>query len=153
MNTATSAPRLWIILARAHRALGTLAERSIADTGLCLSDFMVLEALLHKGPLTIGAIQEKVLLATGSMTAAVDRVENKGLVIRTTTKEDRRARVLQLTDEGRRIAELAYTRHAQDLERQMEVLTAEEKQQLGDLLKKLGHHAGQAVAEQEERKS
>ena len=98
----TTAPKLWIILARAHRALSTLAESSIAATGLCLTDFMVLEALLQNGPLTISAIQEKVLLATGSMTAAVDRVENKGLVIRTTTKEDRRARVLQLTPEGRR---------------------------------------------------
>jgi len=72
-------PKLWIVLARAHRALSMLVERSIANTGLCLSDFMVLEALLHKGPLTITAIQDKVLLATGSMTAAVDRVESKGL--------------------------------------------------------------------------
>lgn len=137
----TTAPKLWIILARAHRALSSLAESSIAATGLCLTDFMVLEALLHKGPLTISAIQAKVLLATGSMTAAVDRVENKGLVIRTTTKEDRRARVLQLTPEGRRVAELAYETHARDLERQMEVLSADEKQQLGDLLKKLGRSA------------
>lgn len=145
----TSAPRLWIILARAHRALSTLAESSIAATGLCLTDFMVLEALLHKGPLTIGAIQEKVLLATGSMTAAVDRVENKGLVIRTTTKADRRARVLQLTAEGQKVAKLAYDTHARDLERQMEVLSADEKQQLGDLLKKLGRNA----VRQEERTS
>lgn len=141
MTNPTPAPKLWIILARAHRALSALAERSIAGTGLCLSDFMVLEALLHKGPLTIGAIQEKVLLATGSMTAAVDRVENKGLVIRTTTREDRRARVLQLTPEGRKVAELAYEKHAQDLERQMKILSDEEKHQLGELLKKLGRHA------------
>ena len=85
------APKLWIVLARCYRALATLAERSIADLRLCLSDFMVLEALLHKGPLTISEIQVKVLLASGSMTAAVDRLESMGLVVRKTTAKDRRA--------------------------------------------------------------
>jgi MarR family 2-MHQ and catechol resistance regulon transcriptional repressor len=60
-----NAAQLWIVLARCHRAVSTLVERSIADLGLCLSDFMVLEALLHKGPLTISDIQAKVLLASG----------------------------------------------------------------------------------------
>jgi MarR family 2-MHQ and catechol resistance regulon transcriptional repressor len=142
-----NAPKLWIVLTRAHRALSALAERSIADTGLCLSDFMVLEALLHKGPLTITAIQEKVLLASGSMTAAVDRVEKKGLVIRTFTPEDRRARVLQLTVEGRAVAQAAYHRHAKDLESHTSVLTPAEQEQLYALLKKLGLHA----AEQKEK--
>ena len=49
-----------------HHALRLLAERSIANTGLCLSDFGALEALLHKGPLTITEIQDKVMLASGS---------------------------------------------------------------------------------------
>ena len=77
-----TAPKLWIVLARCHHALAQLVERDIAGLGLCLSDFMVLEALLHKGPLTISEIQAKVLLASGSMTAAVDRVESRGLVVR-----------------------------------------------------------------------
>ena len=73
-----NAAKLWIVLARCHRVLAISVERSIAGLGLCLSDFMVLEALLHKGPLTISEIQAKVLLASGSMTAAVDRVEADG---------------------------------------------------------------------------
>jgi MarR family transcriptional regulator, 2-MHQ and catechol-resistance regulon repressor len=142
-----NAPKLWTVLTRAHRALRALAERSIADAGLCLSDFMVLEALLHKGPLTITAIQEKVLLASGSMTAAVDRVEKKGLVIRTFTPEDRRARVLQLTPEGRSVAQAAYRRHAKDLGSHTAVLTPAEQEQLYAVLKKIGLHA----AEQKEK--
>src|SRR5579863_10781585 len=97
-----TAPKLWIVLARCHHALNVLVERDITGLGLCLSDFMVLEALLHKGPLTISEIQAKVLLASGSMTAAVDRVESMGLVIRKTTDKDRRARLLELTSKGRR---------------------------------------------------
>jgi MarR family 2-MHQ and catechol resistance regulon transcriptional repressor len=133
-----TAPKLWVVLSKCHRALGLLAERSIAEAGLCLSDFMVLEALLHKGPLTITAIQEKVLLASGSMTAAVDRVEKKRLVVRKTTPTDRRARLLELTPEGRRLAKALFEKHARQLETLMSALSDGEKEQLYALLKKLG---------------
>ena len=136
-----TAPQLWIVLARAYKALSTLVERSIADSGLCLSDFMVLEALLHKGPLTITEIQGKVLLASGSMTAAVDRVEKRGLVVRKTTPEDRRARILELTPEGRHVIQSIFKTHAEDLENIMSVLDDSEKRQLYEPLKKLGRFA------------
>ncbi len=118
--------------------MALLVERNIAGSGLCLTDFMVLEALLHKGPLTITQIQGKVLLASGSMTAAVDRVETMGLVIRKTTKEDRRARLLELTPEGRRLIEPAFAAHVAHLEQAMSALDSKEKNQLYRGLKKLG---------------
>jgi MarR family 2-MHQ and catechol resistance regulon transcriptional repressor len=116
----------------------SVVECSIAGTGLVLSDFMVLEALLHKGPLTITEIQDKVLLASGSMTAAVDRVERKALVVRTTTPKDRRAKVLQLTDAGRTLINSAFAQHAADLAEAMSVLTETEKEQFYGLARKLG---------------
>jgi MarR family 2-MHQ and catechol resistance regulon transcriptional repressor len=137
-NTQPGAPKLWIVLARCHRALAVSVERSIADVGLCLSDFMVLEALLHKGPLTISEIQAKVLLASGSMTAAVDRLESMGLVVRKKTAKDRRTRVLELTPKGRRLIERAFAQHARHLESAMSVLDDEEKRQLYAGLRKLG---------------
>jgi MarR family 2-MHQ and catechol resistance regulon transcriptional repressor len=115
-----------------------IAERSIAEAGLGLSDFAALEALLHKGPLTITEIQARVLLASGSMTAAVDRLERKGLVTRRATPSDRRAKVLELTKEGKRVVKGAFRRHAVELETAMAVLNGTEKRQLYDLLKKLG---------------
>lgn len=133
-----SGPKLWIVLARCHRALAQSVERSIAGLGLCLTDFMVLEALLHKGPLTISGIQAKVLLAGGSMTAAIDRVESRGLVVRRTTARDRRARILELTAEGRALIEGAFAEHASHLEGVMSVLNDQEKEQLYLGLKKLG---------------
>src|ERR1700712_2078782 len=95
MAKIPTAGQLWVVLARCHKALSVLVEQSIARDGLCLSDFMILEALLHKGPLTITEIQRKVLLATGSMTAAVDRLQNKGCIVRKANREDRRARQLE----------------------------------------------------------
>ena len=114
---------------------------------MCLTDFAALEALLHKGPLTITEIHTKVPLALGSMTAAVDRLEEKGLIIRTPARDDRRAKVLKLTPEGRRVVEAAFSRHAAELESAMVVLTASEKRQLHGMLKKLGLFAAGASAE------
>ena len=146
------APRLWLVLMRCHRALSQIAERSIEDAGLCLTDFAALEALLHKGPLTITEIQGKVLLASGSMTAAVDRLEKKGLVVRRPVPIDRRAKVLDLTPEGRRVVKTAFSRHAAELESAMAVLNPSEKRQLYALLKKLGLFAALARAETGQQK-
>ena len=133
-----TAPRLWIVLARCHHALAMLVERDIAGLGLCLSDFTVLEALLHKGPLTISDIQAKVLLASGSMTAAVDRLESRGLAVRRSMASDRRARRIELTPEGRRLIQEVFRAHAEHLEEAVAVLDETEKQQVYEGLKKLG---------------
>jgi MarR family 2-MHQ and catechol resistance regulon transcriptional repressor len=144
---AVEAPRLWIVLARCYRAVSQIAESSIAEAGLGLTDFAVLEALLHKGPLTITDIQAKVLLASGSMTAAVDRLERKGLLIRKATASDRRAKLLELTLEGKRVVEAAFRRHAAALEAAAAILSGAERRQLHGLLKKLGLFAAETYAE------
>jgi MarR family transcriptional regulator, 2-MHQ and catechol-resistance regulon repressor len=141
-----AAPRLWWVISRSHHALRLLAEQSVTKTGLCLTDFAALEALLHKGPLTISQIQEKVLLASGSMTAAIDRLEKRGLVIRKSTSSDRRARLVELTEEGKRVGEAYFERHAKDLEDVMSVLSMKEKQQVYSSLKKLGLLAEQKLS-------
>ena len=143
------APRLWLVIAKSYRALSLLAEQSIANTGLCLTDFAALEALLHKGPLTISEIQDKVRLASGSMTAAVDRLEKLGLVVRKSSPIDRRARVVDLTSQGKRLAASCFERHAKDLEALMSALSQREREQLYESLKKLGLLAGENLNHQE----
>lgn len=142
-RTEPTAGQLWVVLARCHRAVSGVVERSIADLGLGLSDFQLLETLLHKGPLTITDVQAKILLASGSMTAAVDRLEKKGLIVRRTTAADRRARLLELTPEGRRTVVGAFEKHSQDLERVMSILTRDQRGQAYTQLKKLGKFAAE----------
>jgi MarR family transcriptional regulator, 2-MHQ and catechol-resistance regulon repressor len=146
MSNPITAPKLWWVIARSHRALRLLAERSIANTGLCLTDFAALEALLHKGPLTISEIQDKVMLASGSMTAAIDRLEKMRLVVRKSTAKDRRARVVQLTPEGKRVATASFEKHAKDLEQVASILTENDKTQLYESLKKLGLFAAERLS-------
>jgi len=142
-----TAPRLWLVITRSHHALRLLAEQSIVQAGLCLTDFAALEALLHKGPLTISEIQEKVLLASGSMTAAVDRLEKLGLVVRKSSPSDRRARVVKLTPKGKRLAASRFEQHAKDLEALMSALSENEKEQIYRSLKKLGLLAAEKLGE------
>ena len=144
-SSRVTAPKLWIVLARCQRAMAQLVEAWIAAAGLSTSDFQLLETLLHKGPLTITEIQKKVLLATGSMTAAVDRVEKKGLVIRTATKDDRRARRLVLTEKGLELAASLFKAHAEQLQTAMSCLDDAETKELYRLLKKLGLFAAEML--------
>jgi MarR family 2-MHQ and catechol resistance regulon transcriptional repressor len=152
-SAQVNAPRLWIVLARCYRAMSQIAERSIAEAGLGLSDFAALEALRYKGPLTITEIQAKVLLAPGSMTAAVDRLERKGLVTRRPDPRDRRAKVLELTPKGKRVVEAAFERHVLELEAAMAILHGAEKRMLYGLLKKLGLFAAEAREEASKKAS
>ncbi len=130
-----TAPRLWLVIAKSYRVLSLLAEQSIANTGLCLTDFVALEALLHKGPLTISA--------------AVDRLEKLGLVVRKPSPTDRRARVIHLTTEGKRVAASCFERHAKDLEALMSPLSRKEREQLYESIKKLGLLAAKRLSHQE----
>ena len=132
------APRLTIVLARCWRAVNQVAEDNLRQAGMCLTDFVALEALLHKGPLTITEVQNKVLLASGSMTAAVDRLEKKGFIRRKPASNDRRAKLLALTPKGKLTVKRVFDHHAAVLEDAMKVLNNGEKNQLHGLLKKLG---------------
>jgi MarR family 2-MHQ and catechol resistance regulon transcriptional repressor len=78
----TNAPHIRLVLWKAAKAIEKVDRVSIIGTGLQLSEFTIMEALLHKGPLPINTIGEKVLLTSGSMTAAINRLEKKGFVRR-----------------------------------------------------------------------
>ena len=138
-----------LVLWKASRAVAARAVASIEHTGLCFSDFGVLEALLHKGPLPVSVLGRKQLLTSGSITTAVDRLVARALVQRTNDSGDRRIRLVELTAEGGRLIRPAYARHAADLDAVASVLTPEERSTLVALLRKLGLAAA-SVAEESE---
>ena len=133
-----SAIRVYLVLWKAAHAIQENVARSISTLGLGLSDFAVLEVLLHKGPLPVNVIGKKVLLTSGSITAAVDRLESKRLLRRTYDPKDRRSRIVELTETGRNLIERAFQKHATDMEETMAVLKTGERAELVRLLKKVG---------------
>ena len=137
-----SGVHVFLVLWKAARAVETYAENSIAELEMCGSDFAVLEALLHKGPLPINEIGKKVLLTSGSITVAVDRLESKGMVERRASGSDRRARIVHLTKAGRELITRIYADHASDMERLAAAsLSRAERETLIRLLKKIGYEA------------
>src|SRR5213075_2638548 len=141
-----SGVHVFLVLWKAARAVQAYAEKSITDLEMCGSDFAVLEALLYKGPLPVNEIGKKVLLTSGSITVAVDRLEQKGLVERRAHGTDRRARVVHLTREGRKLITRAYAQHAADLEQLTSAsLTTTERATLIRLLKKIGYKAATQI--------
>jgi len=150
--TGGSGVHVFLVLWKASRAAQAYAEKSILGLEMCASDFAVLEALLHKGPLPVNEIGKKIQLTSGSITVAVDRLETKGLVERRAHGADRRARIVHLTKEGRKVITGAYADHAADMERLASAsLTRAERKTLIGLLKKIGYEAAGALEQSEEK--
>jgi MarR family transcriptional regulator, 2-MHQ and catechol-resistance regulon repressor len=146
--TGGSGVHVFLVLWKAASAVQAFAEKSISELEMCGSDFAVLEALLHKGPLPVNEIGRKVLLTSGSITVAVDRLETRGLVERRAHDTDRRARIVHLTNDGRKLITRVYAEHAADMERLASAsLTREERKTLISLLKKIGYQAASASAQ------
>ena len=150
--TGGSGVHVFLVLWKAAHAAQAYAEKSILKLEMCGSDFAVLEALLHKGPLPVNEIGKKVLLTSGSITVAVDRLETRGLVERRAHGTDRRARIVHLTKQGRKLITRAYADHAADMERLSSAsLSKEERKTLIQLLKKIGYEAAGALEQSEEK--
>ncbi|HMF75797.1 MAG TPA: MarR family transcriptional regulator [Bryobacteraceae bacterium] len=132
------APKLMTVLSKCLKALSTHAERHITELGLGVTDFAVLEALLHKGPLSISCIGEKVLLTSGSMTAAVDRLEAKNLVTRNSHATDRRTKLIELTPCGRALITRAFALHTEALQKAVEGVPVQDQKQLIALATSVG---------------
>lgn len=137
----TTGLHLWLLLWKAFNSVRAYATGDIEKLGLGLSDFAILEVLLHKGPAPVNEIGKRVLLTSGSMTVAVDRLERKGLVERRSDETDRRTRVIHLTLEGRKTIEALFSRHAASMNELGQELTPRERDEAARLLRKLGRAA------------
>ena len=143
----SSGVRVWLVLMKAHRSMVRHAARSIVSLDMCISDFAVLEVLLHKGPQSVGEIGRRVDLTSGSITTAIDRLENRGLVARAAHASDRRARVVGLTSDGMARITQAFATHRAAMDRAAHGVSKTERGTLIELLKKLGTTAERQLTE------
>src|SRR5207302_1269002 len=132
---------VWLVMMKAMRALTRYAAAGIEETGLGLSDFGVLEVLLHKGPLPVNMIGPIVDLTPGSISTAVDRLVAKGLVSRVESTQDRRVRTVALTPRGKDLIVSAFRKHSRQMKRVFSELSPEELRGLEVKLKKVGKRA------------
>ena len=138
---------VWLVMMKGMRALTRYAAAGIEETGLGLSDFGVLEVLLHKGPLPVNTIGPIVDLTPGSISIAVDRLVAKGLVSRAESAEDRRVRIVALTPRGKDLIVSAFRKHSGQMKKVFSELSAEELRGLEMSLKKVGKRAAALMEE------
>jgi MarR family 2-MHQ and catechol resistance regulon transcriptional repressor len=138
---------VWLVMMKAMRALTKYAAAGIEETGLGLSDFGVLEVLLHKGPLPVNMIGPIVDLTPGSISTAVDRLVAKGLVSRVESTQDRRVRIVALSARGKDLIVSAFRKHSGQMRRVFSELSPEELRGLETVLKKVGKRAAVLMEE------
>jgi MarR family 2-MHQ and catechol resistance regulon transcriptional repressor len=130
--------RLWIALARCYSTFARALVPRVAECGLTMPQFGVLEALHHLGPLTLGDLAEKLLVTGGNVTYVMDRLEEQGLVCRVRLADDRRVVEARLTAEGRKVMASCFPKHAAYVRELVAPLSRDERAELRRLLKKLG---------------
>lgn len=138
----TQALRVYVKLLRAGKSVLARTEPRLAEHGLTPTQFGVLEAILHKGPLTQRELVRKVLTSAGNMTDVIDKLEARGLVRRCRTLVDRRVVTVHLTPAGQTAIEALFPSHADDIAMSMAALTPSELSQLDALLRKVGLGGG-----------
>jgi MarR family 2-MHQ and catechol resistance regulon transcriptional repressor len=147
----SSGTHLWLVLAKAFRALRVHAERSLEGIDMCLSDFAILELLLNRGPQPVNTIGRRIDLTSGSVTTAVDRLEGRGWVVRSSAPDDRRSRIVSLTPDGKKCIGQVFGHHRDAMDRAAEGLTRSERTTLVQLVKKLGRTAEQHLTKGDEQ--
>lgn len=136
--------KLWVVLAKAYLAVAERSDEEVRAHGLTATEFGILEALYHRGPLLLGDLQRKILLSSGGVTYTVDRLAEKGLVQRQDCATDRRARYAVLTAEGKKLIARIFPGHADRIVEAVSALGAREQEEAIALLRKLGLGAERA---------
>src|SRR5262249_49305664 len=147
-RTDQAAIHTWLVLMKAHRTLTRHATRSIEALDMCLSDFAILEALLQRGPQSVRELGRRIDLTSGSMTAAIDRLEARRLVARADHATDRRAWVIHLTPAGKTLITKVFAGPQDAMEKAMSGLSKADRATLTDLLRRLGTSAEAQLGEE-----
>jgi MarR family transcriptional regulator, 2-MHQ and catechol-resistance regulon repressor len=131
----------WLILGKAFQAAAKYLYAGLEETGIDDTDFRILEVLLNKGPLPVNTIGPKVFLTPGSISTAVDRLVERGLVSRVESSEDRRIRVVSLTPKGKELIAPIFRKHAAEIGKVFSDASPRELRTLETILKKIGKRA------------
>src|SRR3954451_6560148 len=120
----------YINLLRATNTVSSQAMKSLDAHGLTPSQFAVLEALYHVGPMCLSDLARKILRTSGNLTMVVDNLEKSGMVKRVPSAEDRRYVRAEITDSGRRLIASIFPQHAETITDLMSRLSADEQETL-----------------------
>jgi MarR family 2-MHQ and catechol resistance regulon transcriptional repressor len=129
--------RVWIQMIKAFNAIRASELRLITRHGLTMNQFSVLEALYHRGDLTIGEITALIDSTPGNVTVVIKNLQKNGMVSVAPDTRDQRARVVSIASSGRELIGSMFADHAQNLCDCFLPLNDQELQTLFESLRKL----------------
>lgn len=128
----------YVKLLRASESVHGEAMRSLAQEDLTPSQFAVLEALYHVGPMCLSVLADKILKTSGNLTMVVGNLEKRELVTRRQSTDDRRFVSAAITEKGKKLIARVFPQHAVRITELMNRLSPREQEQLAELCRKLG---------------
>ena len=131
----------WLVLGKAFHAAAKYLYVGLEEAGIDDTDFRILEALLNKGPLPVNTIGPRVYLTPGSISVAIDRLLDRGLVSRVESPQDRRVRIVSLTPKGRVLIVPIFRKHAAEIRKVFADANPKELRVFETTLKKIGKRA------------
>lgn len=130
--------RTYVKLVRAAESVTSRIHRHLSGVNLTISQFGILEALFHLGPLSQVDLAKKILKSSGNVTMVIDNLEKRALVSRERVREDRRYFRIHLSAAGRKLMNGFFPSHADRIVSEMGILTQSEQEELARLCRKLG---------------
>lgn len=130
----------YIKLMRAANSITSRLTKGLENTGLTMTQFSILESLLHLGPMNQRTLGQKVLKSSGNITVVVDNLERDGLVMRNRSKIDRRFITVLLTKKGRELISNVFPNYLFLIINEMEILSGDELKTMQKLCKTIGLH-------------
>lgn len=128
----------FIKLMRATESMNSRLARHLSEADLTLSQFGVMEALLHLGPLNQRELGQKLLKSGGNITLVIDNLQKNDMVAKETDPNDRRAVIITLTEKGREFIKEFFPKHLDKIKEEFSCLSTQEKKDLAVICKKLG---------------
>ena len=125
------------IIVEFYEKLSSWEDSVVRDTGLTTAQAHTIEIVGHAGPIKMKDLAEKIGVTTGTLTVAVDRLEKKNLLVRKPHETDRRAFLIDLTEDGRAYFAQHHQFHLQMTREIVAGLTPEEQKLFAGILEKV----------------
>jgi DNA-binding MarR family transcriptional regulator len=136
---------LWRSVVDSWKRLQRGAEKNLALLDLTPTELRIMRVLLEKGSSPMNWFCHETMLSQPSITGIIDKLEERGLVERVRSKEDRREVLIAITVKGNDAYAKGMDLHRQFVEKALSALESEEVDALVSLLKKLADASDAAV--------
>ncbi|MCC3868190.1 MarR family winged helix-turn-helix transcriptional regulator [Terrisporobacter mayombei] len=130
--------KIFIGMSRALNKINRATNKVYTKYGLTSAQFAVLEALYHKGDLSVGEVQDKILSTSGTIPVIVKNLEKEGFLEKRNDDNDKRRFILHITQKGRELMDIVYPENEAIIVSMMNIWNKEEQEEILKYMKKFG---------------